>query len=499
VSRSLRRLCVVLVVVTAACGSTLQPTATQTTTGADGLAVDTAAPGGGDPTAGGVDVAPDGAPGSGGGSPVPGQTAGPGTATTAPQGSGITAPVKIGVVTTDPGALLAAFGSNAQGDPLDVDRAVVEQINRAGGAAGRKFDPRFTSVDIGANQNAEGQRVCEEMTSGDKVDLVLAKAFSNEVMLSCLGQRGVPVLDLNTWVPDATYVAQHANWFVPYALGVDRYSAAGIDVAVAQGVLKRGDKLGVLFEDCPWGRRTYERVIQPLAQAHGVATERATIKCIENLVGDLGPVTNQATAAALRFRSSNVTHVMVLTAGEGFVVARFSDTAVQQGYFPKYLVTSNGYPYNNSASEGTLHWKAEVPPNTTGIGWQPYIDIGPRPTWTSAQTARQEECRKATASIPPPGGTPDTADARAGFDLGRQGLCENYFIARDIIVASGGRTSVAEFAAGYRRFLPTATASILVAGRYSATRIDGVGFVRALKFDPASKRFVYTGEPYPVP
>jgi hypothetical protein len=513
-----RVLTVLLVMALTACGSTLQPGQTQLSGGTtdlsgDGLAVGTstegpaalsseglpldggtgtgtdvagaAAPGAAGPGAGGGGAGTSGAAGNGGGA----------SGSAATRGAAGTGPLRIGIVVVDISALAAVFGSEEDGNTESFHRAFIKHLNDTGGIAGRKVEGEFITVDIASDYNAEGQRACEHFTQDNKVDIVFPNAFSNEVMLACLARNGIAALDTQLWTNDRAHI-DHPNWFTPVGMRVDRYATTAIDVSVKQGLLKRGDKLGVLYEDCPWGGRVYREVVQPAAARYGVTTEQATVKCIENLVSDLGPVTNQSRSAVLRFQSANVTHVLVLSAAEGFVVGQFSKTASDQRYYPKYALTSNAWPYNNADGDGPVAFARDQLPNMAGIGFVPFMDVGmkARPA-TDAQAKEHAECRKADPAMAGARayeGGPDKATRMAGHHA----MCDVYFTLRDIGDATRGSLSIPDIASVYGAVLARKPSALLNSGRFRPAddRRDGIGLVQPIDYSPSARQFGYKGQ-----
>ena len=509
-----RALLLFLVAALSACGSTLQQAGLpQQGAGADGLPAATALDGSVAPvegtTASGELAAPGGTGGSeatatGGGPTGTGASSGApspgsGTGTAGSTGAGaktvVAGKVRVGIVTVDVTALFAVFGQEDKApDPYAADKAFISAINQSGGIGGLPVEAEFVTLDIQDDYNAEGQRACETFTEDKKVDIVKSNNFSNEVLLSCLQQRGVAVVDINRWSSDRASV-EHPNWLVPDAMRVDRYTPALIDMSVEQGVLKQGNKLGVLYEDCPWGSRVYNNVIKPAASKHGVTTEPATVKCVENLVADLGPATNQIRAAVLRFRSAGVTHVLVASGAEGFAVVMFQRAASEQAYLPKYLITTNAFPYSNGHPDrpAAIRFSADALPNMSGIGFEPMLDLGDGSTPANAgQSSVQAECRKAD----PTAGTGTVSDySQWELRVLFYSHCDAWFTLRNLLRANGLRFGVADVVAGYRTALPAAASALNAGGRFGfgGSGLDGVGFVQPLRYDAATKKFVYTG------
>ena len=511
-----RVVALLIVAMLAACGSTLEPTG-QTVAGGQGVSGDGLTAGGSESadgqSGGGLTGSGDGGASLGGtstgGSADEGTGAGGSAGTGGGTGTGSggggaassTKPIRVGVVTVDVTALFSIFGAEDQvPDPYAMDKALVASINKSGGIAGRQVEVEFVIIDVQDDYNAEGQRACETFTEDKKVDIVKTNNFSNEVMLACLRQRGVAVVDINRWANDRAHV-EHPNWLVPDAMRVDRYMPVLINDAVERGVLKRGDKLGILYEDCPWGGRVYNGVVKQTAAKHGVTTEPATVKCVENLVADLGPATNQIRAAVLKFNSARVTHVIAMTGAEGFAVVMFQQAASEQKYYPKYLVTTNAFPYSNGHPDrqAGIRFDRDAMPNMSGIGFHPALDLGERSKpENDGQAAVQAECRKADETA----GAGKTTDySQWELKVMFYGHCDAWFSLRNVLQANGVRFGIADVVKGYRSALGSAPSALNAGGRFGLTgeRLDGVGFVRPFAYDSGAGGFVHTGPARNVP
>jgi hypothetical protein len=404
-------------------------------------------------------------------------------------------PVRLAVIRVDTEALGAVFGADEAPDAFQVDDALIEHINDNGGIAGRQIEPQFLAVGVAEDQNAEGQRVCEEITQDSPVDIAITHGFGNEVLLECLGQREVAVLDANQWTPDSEYVEQFPNWFPLLAMSVDRSMAAAIEAAVEQGALGEGDTLGVLYEDCQWASRVFDNVIEPLASEHGFATERASVKCIENLVADLGPVTERTHGSILRFQGSDVTHVIAMTAAQGFVTAQLMAAAAGQNWTPSYLITSNAFPFNNTAiPDANVQFQPEATERTTGAGHVPLLDLGDEAEPANdEQAARQAECEEADPGLGLAAESDD--DGRWQMVAEFYGACDLYFALRDLLEANGVQFSVADVTSGYDTVLDEGVSATLVDGRFGGSDAGRTGsaHVRPLEFDAGAGRFAYAG------
>jgi hypothetical protein len=409
-------------------------------------------------------------------------------------------------VTTNIAAIAAIFGKSAEAaeseDALMTSiKRIIAYINNAGGIAGRKIEPVFFEGKVSDDANTNGQAACSALTEDTKVDIVvLPQAALGDAGASCFRNRGVSIIDTANWASDAVAMNGHPNWFPASAMGVDRSARAEIEISAQRGVLKRGDVLGVLVEDCPWAQRVMDGTVLPAAKKVGVSVVQGTFKCVENLVTDLGPVANDVQREALRFRTAGVTHVIVLSAAEAFVVSQFTTNASKQQYYPKYIVSSIAYPWQNSQGDCVVCISPDAQPNMTGLGSFPLFDVGPlaRPE-NGDQAAAQARCNKADPDQA--GAASDTSNGRFFARLGFYLVCDTFFVTKALLEANGVRFSIADVTRGYRAALNGTFASSTLNGGYfnaGSNRFDGAGFVRPFAYDPKNT-FAYVGPAVRVP
>jgi hypothetical protein len=296
------------------------------------------------------------------------------------------------------------------------------------------------------------------------------------------------------------------NKFVPNAIRADRLFPTMVQLSAQRGLLPKGAKLGVVVEDCAWGNRIYDNKLVPLEKQLGVELVKGTHRCIQNLVSDLGPVTNDIQRETLRFASSGVTHVTFVSFGEAFVVSRFTNQAHDQNYYPKYFITSNAYPWNDTR-DGTINHAGDARPNMTGYGFMPLMDVGPlaRPE-TPGQKEVQDRCHTADPKEGIYAEKGKQGDEGYWFSLnGIRGYCDAFFVLKGVLETNGVRFSLGDFTRGYQSALGGKLSSTINAGGYFRVPkdgLDGVGLLRPFAWKgPTDKRgqFVYTGPSVPVP
>jgi hypothetical protein len=410
------------------------------------------------------------------------------------------APVKIGVITTNNAALAATFGVKSS-DASDYGKKIIAYINKTGGIAGHKVEAVYYQADSAQSSSVNGAAACAAFTQDNHVNIVVAMQSLGNELPSCLRKAGLSMIDALNWTSDASDMRAHPNWFVPVAMRVDRAVGALLDVSLRRGVLRKGDKLGVLYEDCPWGPRVYDNVVVPFAKRAGVTLVYSTVQCVTNLAGDLGPVASQTQQAELKFSAQHVTHVIVPSVAEAFVVAEFTKVASQQQYLPKYLIDSNAYPYGDSASDAVVQYSPDALPNMSGAGFLPLFDVGAlaKPA-NGGQLAAQRQCKQAD---------PDLAGSEATTGSGRYfarntayDFCAEFFVAKALLEANGVRFSLSDVTRGYLAALNDSAfgAINLTNGHYHVglNSLDGAAYMQPFSYNQARQGFEYVGTAFPV-
>lgn len=230
--------------------------------------------------------------------------------------------------------------------------------------------------------------------------------------------------------------------------------------------------------------------------------EIGSIKCVNNLVADLTPVTNDVQRNTLKFHQDGVTHVLTISAAEGFILDTFTRNASQQKYFPKYVIASSGaHLYNNSRqdSKAAVHFSPDALPNMSGIAFRPLDDVGAAKAKPAnpAQAAAQARCKAAD-----PGRKPDADPENEGFARDQwYTVCDAFFALIETLELNGVAFGLGDIAAGYHAMLGRTASAGAVGGHYAGgnARVDGIGRVQGVKYDPGTKHFVYVGAPMSVP
>lgn len=352
------------------------------------------APGGNLDAGGGLDI--DGprrqqAPGAGGGTRA-GAAAGQrdtgppgreGARATRASGRGFTkTTIKIGMpMPRDAGAANNAVGGTGlePGDERKYLRAIVEEVNRTGGIAGRKVVPVIYEIEENSAQTWEQQyqAACTYWTEDEPVFAAhVAGNFTRDSVRACLNGRGVPIwrggFHTNA---DAAVYARFPLWVEVTAMHLGRLSRTLVDDLAGQNFFKPARGVGemrlglVRYETSTYDRAT-EQELKPALRRHGVEIAEEVEVNEPAAVNDVSAISAQLSNAVLRFRSSGITNVLFLEE-TALLTALFMRQADPQEYLPRYgLHSMNG---------GQAALVPNVPPRqlrgSIGIGYAPVYDV----------------------------------------------------------------------------------------------------------------------------
>lgn len=473
--------------VTAADGTGVVVGPDGTVTGSEGAGA--AGPAG---STGGVDGTAGATDGSGsGGVATPGAPGGP------------VKPIRLGVTYPDTAAIAAAFGREAN-DAAGFLTKIIKYINKTGGVGGRPIETIYHKFGVEEDASSAGQRACTALTQDKKVDFVYNGGIGGETLPACLAKAGVSMLDGNGAF-DTVAERRIRNRFAPSSMRLDRQQLGILNISHQSGRIRNGDTLGLLVEDCDWGNRIYTKVLEPRARQLGLKVVRGTHRCVQNLVSDLGPVTNDVQREALRFGTEGVTHVLFVASGgtEAFVLSRFTETASQQKYYPKYFVSSSAYPYNNSREGAIIKIAEDARSNITGAGTTPLLDVG---VHAKPANPQQVEAQKRCKAADPDEGLTAGEDDPEQKPFNRStylGTCDGFYALKALLEANGVRYGLSDVTRGFHTALSgKRTASANLSGGFfgaAPNRLDGIGFLRPFAWDAKSNSFLYTGNPIAVP
>jgi hypothetical protein len=458
-----------LALLTAACGTTLQPSqrGAQTSITVDG-GVSTGVAGSG--TTGGTaapsassTTAPDNSAsatsGALGATPADSVTAGStGAGGAATPVVASHAPILVGLPYVDQqqaSVITAGIGSGlATGDLKGMFGALVADLNQHGGILGHPVKIVYYRIDPTSSQTQYEQGACATFTQDNHVLVALGASASANYM-RCIVQHGAAVLGAD-WSNLLQSDYANLEWVLqPDAIALDRLARIQADQFVAEGLFKSTPpvKVGVLYFDLPQFAAAEKILEQDLAQ-HGVGVAARQAFNYVGSTGDIGTTEAQVQAAVLKFHSQGVTHVIGVETN-AWLIGFFGLDAASQGYYPRY-----GYTSDEVLSNVAANVPARALQGALVIGWWPAQDL-------------------------------------ANTSLYPLGTCETVRYLTAALTAGGEPVSRASLLAGARAltsYSPTDTLQVQITAR----NFDGVSAIRQGAWNASCKCFAYTSGLIPV-
>jgi hypothetical protein len=437
---------VLALVVLAGCGSTVEPTATQTI---GPINQSLAAPGTTGTTTGTGVVTPTGPagatptipPGQGGGAATlpngttPGTTepgsSGTPTGTQSSSAPAQTGPISVGFVLTGT-SNTAQYGASLGNTVSEhgVDLGLVNALNKKGGIDGRHIDAVFANTDTGAtNWDNAFQAACATFTQDHHVSVVLGYQFTYEPDFeSCLAKAGVPHLADGFNVPSNAILSAYPLFWSLDVPTIGQRNIAKFQGAIDSGVLNSKSKLGVLLDDCPGTQDAWKSQVLPFLTAHHVnLAPAASFGCPSGSNAGATSEVGEATNALLRFRSEGVNAISFVSVSEAPVLYIGSVDAQAQGYHPAWIVSSLG-------QLSIIGGESPIPQmqNTHGYGWLPSQDVPP--AYNPKPNASQTRCLSLLHS--------QNVHPQSAADYGyAYNACEAVFLYADALKRDGGNAN----------------------------------------------------------
>lgn len=275
-------------------------------------------------------------------------------------------PVKVGFfVLKDTGAAFAALGYDGltSGNGRTQVLAAVKLINSQGGVGGRQITPVVYEVDASKDLATSYNEACATFVQDNKVAAVVSVHYA-DALSECTKNKGIPYIsDSNASTNDAS-LKGNPLLVLPNQLSIDRASSLLVKGLLDGGWLSGPKKpvIGLITYDKPAYAKVKPTIEAALKQAG------LSLRATEYMpYDDIGAAASSGKAAALKFQSEGVDHVLGLDTG--FAMSWFTLSAGQQGYYPKLGMTSlslpGGFPllFNDQQLGGSAI-----------VGWSPVLD-----------------------------------------------------------------------------------------------------------------------------
>ncbi len=429
----------------------------------------------------------------GGGSSVGGSGgASGGTGTAAP---GVTAmKIYVGAAWSDAGEANRAFaGTSLDSDARKAYNAMIEEINKSGGIAGRKVEPIYHKFDASSSQTSDqqAQAACARWTQDNKVFAILGSDASG-ILQECAKKAGViqPITE-GASLPEE--FEKYPHYIEISGMNLIRVAPVTIKGLSKLGYFQKGLRLGMVAWDEHNYRTMLEKGYLPALESRGVelATEPAYISSPQTFQ-DLGATSADVNSAVLRFQSQGITHVMILDGPSGLCAGaclgfEFLNRAKSQNYYPRY-----GF---NDFNQPVVGQRSGLYPNdqlrrSVNVSWND-SDKSYDEGWKLNK--RRELCYKIMRkhSVPMENTNQQFAARQA---------CEQMWFLRTIIddVMAGFPLGADNFIAGVNKLGWGFSSPSRYAVHYSPTQHDGTAAARNMRFVNSCDCYKYVTDPYRV-
>lgn len=166
-----------------------------------------------------------------------------------------TEPIRLGFIVIDlAGAerVLAGYGTQVSfGDGELEAKALVADLNRRGGIAGRKVLGFYAKVNPASTDPAAAYVAgCTQLTEDDKVFAIVTVLNVTQGFVDCVAKHKTLLVNVSLNPGDDAILRQHRDWlFSPSFMSLDRGTALLLEVVRAQARLGKDAKVGVLVND----------------------------------------------------------------------------------------------------------------------------------------------------------------------------------------------------------------------------------------------------------
>lgn len=362
------------------------------------------------------------------------------------------------------------------GDMRGAEQAMVDDLNRRGGIAGRKVVPVYYAIDAASAETSAQifQRQCSYFTEDEPVFALIPSGFS-ELLVQCMLKAGAVVLDIYPSGAGDAVFSRYSAYVAPIGIARERSARALLSALEPQRYFEPWDAVrgapgvgevgvGIVTFDDSSSLKAVREVLVPGLRRLGFPPEVAEIAFPQSNA-EIANVNAAIQAAVLRFRERGVEHVLLQDQG-GLLTLFFIRNAHSQRYLPRYGVTSdNGLQL--LLGSGSI--EVETANGAVGIGWSPISDLsyGDNPPKGPHSNDARRSClrvmQRAQLSL-----------TDSGAESTALGICDGLEALRAALQGAQGPVTQAGFVAGVDAVVDTWSPASGVAGRLAPGQHDGV-------------------------
>lgn len=385
------------------------------------------------------------------------------------------------------GARAAGIGAIGSFDYERAWHALLDYQNAHGGIAGRQIIPVF--FDLNANSSKtyaqQEQEACAQWTQDRHIFAALTTVYSNN-LLECLhNAEAVLTSQHSTSTLSITPQFQSYPYYVePVALALDRDAAVMVAGLDRMDYFEKGATFGLVTFDDPRFKYAVSKGLMPALRSRGVELAEAAYLSTPGNFSELAQTSNDAVNAALRFKSAGIDHVIFVDYGATGSWL-FMQAAERQEYRPRYGLSRGGVALVEllrGDARNQLH-------GALSVSWTPAID-----TLEADDPDADNPTRVLCLSIMRKAGVDVSSTAAK---LGALSICDALW---STAAALRGATVVNRdtYLAGMNSlrgaYSPATTWSTYI----DASLHDGVSAAANLRFVDGCTCFRYLGRPYPI-
>lgn len=255
----------------------------------------------------------------------------------------------------------------SRGDARLYAEATIADLNARGGLAGRTVTLVVHDYDSNRYYQQEAA-ACARFTEDEPVFAVTAQSYGHsDDFLACLDRWGIPYIEGGVAFRSTESFNQLPRYVNVGWIDLTRTPRVVADALAEAGRLGGLGEIGIVAYDGPLGRSVVEAWEAALAR-HGLEVAEVSYESESaRASGNFAALQADAARSALVFKSEGIDTVIPASCDVCFLTA-----AEEQGYRPRYVLSSQNFPTQN------LAWPT-VDPNqfrgAFGVGWIPLIDV----------------------------------------------------------------------------------------------------------------------------